>query len=458
VHSKNYFLAALLACMAMLGSPANPAAAGGFSDANWVNVGTGMNLFVYSTVIDPSGNLYAGGNFTSAGGVSANYIAKWNGTSWTGLGSGMNSWVLGLASDGFGNIYAGGYFTRAAGSSANYIAKWNGTNWSALGQGLDNWVLCVASDSAGNLYAGGVFANAGGVAANCVAKWNGTNWSALGTGLTVGGYTGGYVPQVESLALDRAGNLYAGGYFTSAGGVSASCIAKWDGTNWSPLGSGADSLVDSLLSDNSGNLYAGGQFANIGGVNANYIAKWDGANWFGLGSGVQSGGLGLPVVASLAMDACGNLYAGGNFTNASGASADCMAKWNGQNWLALGSGVNTNVYCMVCDSYGNLWVGGAFSRAGTNASAYLAKALLAGPTLNMLTLTQSGPPTNVVNYLGTPGQNYALDLATSLTPPVAWMPQTTNMTSASNAVTSGYLTFTNVGPSPQGFYRTRLVP
>jgi hypothetical protein len=38
------------------------------------------------------------------------------------------------------------------------------------------------------------------------------------------------------------------------------------------------------------------------------------------------------------------------------------------------------------------------------------------------------------------------------------MPQTTNMTSANNAVTGGYLTFTNVGPSPQGFYRTRLVP
>jgi len=158
------------------------------------------------------------------------------------------------------------------------------------------------------------------------------------------------------------------------------------------------------------------------------------------------------------MDASGNLYAGGNFTNASGGSADCIGKWNGQTWLGLGSGVDTNVYCMVFDSYGNLCVGGAFSRAGTNASDYLAKALLAGPTPNMLTLSQSGFTTNVITYLGTPGQKYALDLATSLTPPVNWMPQTTNMTSANNAVTGGYLTFTNVGPSPQGFYRTRLVP
>ena len=33
-------------------------------------------------------------------------------------------------------------------------------------------------------------------------------------------------------------NLYAGGYFTKAGGVPANYIAKWDGSAWSALGSG----------------------------------------------------------------------------------------------------------------------------------------------------------------------------------------------------------------------------
>ena len=31
-----------------------------------------------------------GGYFTTAGGVTANYIAKWNGSAWSALGSGMN--------------------------------------------------------------------------------------------------------------------------------------------------------------------------------------------------------------------------------------------------------------------------------------------------------------------------------------------------------------------------------
>ena len=41
--------------------------------------------------------LYAGGDFTTAGGNAANYIAQWNGSSWSALGSGMNSALCGCA-------------------------------------------------------------------------------------------------------------------------------------------------------------------------------------------------------------------------------------------------------------------------------------------------------------------------------------------------------------------------
>ena len=39
--------------------------------------------------------LIAGGLFTAAGGVSANKIARWNGTTWAPLGAGMNEFFLG---------------------------------------------------------------------------------------------------------------------------------------------------------------------------------------------------------------------------------------------------------------------------------------------------------------------------------------------------------------------------
>ena len=43
--------------------------------------------------------------------------------------------------------------------------------WSALGSGTNNNVFVLACDSTGNVYAGGSFITAGGVTVNNVAKW-----------------------------------------------------------------------------------------------------------------------------------------------------------------------------------------------------------------------------------------------------------------------------------------------
>jgi RHS repeat-associated protein len=340
----------------------DPGAAVESSDAQWDDrfILQGMNNRVLALAMDGSGNLYAGGGFTTAGGISASYIAKWNGRVWSALGSGMNFWVSALAMDGSGNLYAGGGFTTAGGISASYIAKWNGTVWSALGSGMNAWVYALAMDGSGNLYAGGGFTTAGGISANYIAKWNGTVWSALGSGMN---------GNVSALAMDGSGNLYAGGYFTTAGGISANYIAKWNGTVWSALGSGMNGNVSALAMDGSGNLYAGGYFTTAGGISASYIAKWNGTVWSALGSGMNN----LGYVSVLAMDGSGNLYAGGGFTTAGGISARYIAKWNGTVWSALGPGMNTWVQALVTDGSGNLYAGGLFQAAGGISASYIAK-------------------------------------------------------------------------------------
>ena len=81
------------------------------------------------------------------------------------------------------DLYAGGDFTTAGGNAANYIAKWNGSSWSALGSGM-NGARCVCAGGVGQQsLCGGRFTTAGGIAANCIAKWNGSSWSALGSGM-----------------------------------------------------------------------------------------------------------------------------------------------------------------------------------------------------------------------------------------------------------------------------------
>ena len=90
--------------------------------AGWSALGSGMYSPVRTLVVDIAGNLYAGGKFTSAGGVSAKYIAKWNGTTWSALGSGMAGYdyytsVYALSFDSAGNLYAGGHFNRSGDGS-----------------------------------------------------------------------------------------------------------------------------------------------------------------------------------------------------------------------------------------------------------------------------------------------------------------------------------------------------
>ena len=285
---------------------------------------------------------YAGGSFTTIGGVQANNIAKWDGTSWSPLGTGMSAGVRALTvfDDGSGPaLYAGGEFSTAGGVLVNQIAKWDGTSWSPLGAGMSSSVfaLTIFDDGSGPaLYAGGGFTTAGGVSANRIAKWDGTSWWPLGAGIS---------GEVIALTVFNDGSgpaLYAGGFFTTAGGLTANHIAKWDGASWSPLGAGTSGAVQALAVFGEGSgpaLYVGGLFTAAGGVSAKNIAKWDGTSWSPLGAGLGSGGSSHVFALVVFNDGSGPaLYAGGWFTTAGGVSANHIAKWDGASWSPLGAG------------------------------------------------------------------------------------------------------------------------
>ena len=327
------------------GGPANRIAR--WDGASWSALGTGVNDDVIALAAHDDGSepaLFAGGHFTTAGGVSANHIARWDGSSWSAFGSGVNGWVLALTSfdDGGGPaLFAAGYFTTAGGVPANRIAKWDGASWSALGSGVEGnfpviHALAVCKDGGGGLalFAAGRFTTAGGVAATNIAKWNGASWSALGSGLSLGG-----VGIVSALAMHDDGRgpaLYAGGSFSVAGGVAASAIARWDGSSWSALGSGVNRSISALAVHDDGRgpaLFAGGNFVAAGGVAANGIARWDGSSWSALGSGVSGGVFDSSRASVLALAAHDDgtgpaLFAGGDFTTATDSGDSFLAKWS----------------------------------------------------------------------------------------------------------------------------------
>src|SRR4051794_19301210 len=82
----------------------------------------------------------------------------------------------------------------------------------------------------------------------------------------------GHVYAMASIGND----LFAGGLFTEVGSNTSHGVLKWDGTNWSALGTGVAGAVYSLAASGT-NLYVGGQFHSAGGVAATNVAKWNGA-------------------------------------------------------------------------------------------------------------------------------------------------------------------------------------
>ena len=289
-----------------------------------------MNGPVYALVFGPDGSLYASGGFDTAGGVTANCIARWDPatSSWHPLGIGMEGGydygprVSALAFGPDGSLYAGGRFTTAGGVAVNHIARWNlaTSSWHPLGSGMGGdylpFVFALAFGPDDSLYTGGIFTTAGGVAARFIACWDPatSSWHPLGSGMNGG---------VLTLAFGPDGSLYAGGEFDTAGGVTASFIARWDGSEWHPLGSGMNGSVRALAVGPDGSLYAGGSFTTAGGVAANYIARWDGTQWQPLGSGMDGD------VRALAFGPDGSLYAGGSFTTAGGKPSSNIAQWTG---------------------------------------------------------------------------------------------------------------------------------
>src|SRR2546422_511240 len=83
-----------------------------------------------------------------------------------------------------------------------------------------------------------------------------------------------------------ATDVYVGGSFTTAGGVIATNIVRWDGSTWWPLDQGLDGAVYALAVMGT-NLIAGGQFSNAGGTGTTNVAFWNGTNWAPLDTGID---------------------------------------------------------------------------------------------------------------------------------------------------------------------------
>ncbi len=348
-----------------------------WNGSRWATLGSGLETY-YSSLTSQAGiqalavhdsghgpELFAVGKFTGQARTTFGTLARWNGVTWHAAGTSPSE-----ASEGGMLLYSwddelvvGGDFESAGGAFAWRVARFDGVDWRPFGDGLDNDVraLVTFDDGTGSaLYVGGLFKSGGGKLLNGIARWDGATFKPLGTGID------GSVYALEVFDDGRGPALYVGGHFFSAGSISTRAIARWDGASWEALGAGFPSpygtaFVRALKAYDDGSgpaLFVGGTFSEVGGLQALNVARWKGSSWQLAGAGLTSG------VSSFATAASGgttSLYAGGYFYAQAGTgNPSRVARWSGQDWLAVGSGPSGNILAVAPWTAGSLLAGGDY--------------------------------------------------------------------------------------------------
>jgi hypothetical protein len=306
------------------------------STGTWSSVGGGLNFgttngFVTSFDTFDAGagdELIVAGFFFGAFGVNdTKSIAKWDGSEWSSLGAGFptntaNS-IWGMTTWDFGGserLYVGGGFDVIGGVAANGLASWDGSAWRDLGSGITGafspvvFDLQVFDDGSGEqLYAVGRFDTVDGVFSPFVARWDGSQWSTVGSPM---GNTSA-LASIEAVTVFDDGSgpaLYVGGNRFVPSGQPVASVAKWDGMQWTTIGQNVGGRVTSLQAFDDGSgpaLYLGGT-ATPG---INYIARLEAGQWVPVDGGVTGTSItgNFPSVFGLAVFQ-DDLYVGGNFT------------------------------------------------------------------------------------------------------------------------------------------------
>lgn len=292
----------------------------------WTTLAHGMNrASSVETWDDGQGaRVYAGSKqATLADGQRVQGFARWDGDRWTVPGSidgsvhDMTAFDRGQGEE----LVVVGNFTAAGGAACNSVASFDGTTFTPFGNGFPGKTIEVA---AAYPSAGGMRLAVGGQnGVGPMHSWDGSAWTPMP------GVTG----HVKALAVFDDGTgpaLYAAGQLFDG---SEFGIVRWNGATWDSVGGGTSSLGAECLyvhDDGSGAaLYMGGRFTQVGSQPIAFLARWNGVQWSAVGSALPG------MVRSLAAFDDGS-GAGRRLYAASGDSVfQGLRAWNGSTWQTV---------------------------------------------------------------------------------------------------------------------------
>lgn len=382
-----------------------------FNGTTWESISTSLiqgtsNSGTISTLLEFQGRLIAAGDFSQISGVTAVNVAAFD-DSWNPMGNGVSTGVVDMVvfenqvfsiarnlvgaqrwsgsswlptTSGFptstsagiptaiavydGSLYlAGQSFSFTGTSVTSQFARLNGNAWAPVptASGNTSFFPLFMRQFGSRLIVGGTMAVAGQVIANNIAAWTEAGFESLQGGLLA---TSSFNSAPVTCAVEWRGQMVVGGDFDrSFSTATVSNVALFDGFDWrSPAPSVDDSVYFSVAFRDS--IVFGGEFSVAGGQAAFRVAAWNGQTWQPLGNGLaNTAGAAIARCATVFQN---DLIVGGSFSIAGNIVAGNIARWDGQQWHAMGSGFDSTVESLIVFN-GELYATGSFSRSGVNS-------------------------------------------------------------------------------------------
>jgi hypothetical protein len=183
--------------------------------------------------------------------------------------------------------------------------------------------------------------------------------------------------ELNAVAVVASKDVWAVGDITVGNGASQTLIEHWDGTMWnvvsSPSPSPFHNVLNGVTAVSANDVWAAGWLANARDVPQTLIEHWNGTTWSVVAS--PNAGKSTNVLNAVKAASATDVWAVGQFSNASGFRQTLTEHWNGKKWKIVSSpnvGTHDNIlHGVTTVSSTDAWAVGDSLDMNSNAQALI---------------------------------------------------------------------------------------
>lgn len=248
----------------------------------------------------------------------------------------ITNWLTAVDAVSANDVWAVGYY-NASTSNKTLIERWNGTGWNVVPTpniGLNSTFNAVTAISAIDVWAVGSYEYSTNVYRTLTMHWNGSSWAVV-TSPNQGQLTS----HLTAVSAISANDVWAVGDYSFATNYFRTLTLHWDGGSWqivsSPNLSSTRTFLRGVAAISANDVWAVGDYENASGAYRTIIIHWHDDEWHTMGSpNVGVTGNTLRGVTAISTN---NVWAVGSYHDDSGPDRTLILRWDGSTWNVITS-------------------------------------------------------------------------------------------------------------------------